>query len=1131
MGLGNNEKEGSFMSKLFNPVGVVCLCAWTGLVALGAESPRVLAHRGNYQYDDNALGGFQQSLAAGVTGIELDIHMTSDGGMIVMHDSTVSTTTTTTEGTVESMTFEAVTNLVLKKSGEHVPSLQQVVDLFRGRSDLFVEFEMKADGGHTGTALDTYVDNVYSIVSAAMPAGTYAFTSFSTTYLQAMKARHSTAPIGLIVSGALTQAQIDSAVSLGCCQIAPQTQSTAEMVSAARAAGLGVTLWMVEDLDTWQACRTKGATATTSNHPTTLYASVTNFIASEATTITSWNGERYFTNDVALTISAKLSGSEGLGKWGSGDLTISQSESDFTGDVILAGGTTFLTQAHDVKDTTTGALGNPRVSRTIMVTNGAALSIRGANAIGGGGTSVTPVLSDLHVVDATVNFQTNFACNLGDVYLHNATVTYYGGFPYGWRHWGTLLCRNLYFSGNKTYSFPKNGDWKDNNSNPENNCGLLIGKWEPDRMGEIRVPDLSGNSNVDVDFGWNLFCCVDNANSTDGCIGSFRKTGLGTLQLSSSKNNFRGNIRVEEGTLKLFGAGAVLGSDRSCVGNPQVVHTNYVGPGGTLWLAASDMQGQMYNDSKIVTHVDGGTLKETENCSNGMGPVILENATLDYAGHPGSTYIPATKQSDGSWVTNGPTFKSHWGTFAFNGGLWVKGTNTLALANRKAGNGTWSCLYFGANGISDFRVDDITKSSATDVTVGMRLLDGGVWCRHDQMRVTGTNRAATACSFRKTGAGTLEFNDDSINSDFSGPVEVAQGVWKISRGDAGWGRFYTENSPLGSTLRPHTITVHSGGELQLNNADVMGQLSKHCPGPTVVVSNGTLRINSGCCNGLPNLKFHDGSIIYSNGSKGARNWGLFGFNGLAEFGGEKGVAYDLPNGTANNWISLGYGTDLSIATNAAKTAVLYRGFTEMRVHDVTANAQVDVTIRPVLQDLPDWPTRTSYDTVVGTGRPVYFSCGLRKTGLGTLRVTNTNIYTGDTEVVEGALLVDSPSSKSPVTVKANGRLGGVGQIPSAKLEAGGGFTAAPGQAGSLSISSLTLPENRVVSLDVAYAGDITESAFYEVPVVKSAGLENVTWNLTYNGGEPPTNYRLGVQVRNGVVYGSIGRSGLTIVIR
>lgn len=260
---------------------VLGLCAAvTYADAFGAEIPRVVAHRGNYQYDDNALGGFRQSLAAGVTGFETDVQMTADGGFVIMHDADVARTTTGT-GNVHDMTFAAVTNLTLKRSGENVPSLQQIADLFRERPDVSVEFEMKSQG-FKGDKLAQYVNGVHRIVTSTMPADSYVFTSFSTDYLRAMRTRHPNAPTALIIGKApvsvADDADIKMAVSLGCERIAPLAATSPDWVDAAQRAGLRSTLWMVENLDTWKNCRAKGAATVTSNHPIQLYTAVTNHL-------------------------------------------------------------------------------------------------------------------------------------------------------------------------------------------------------------------------------------------------------------------------------------------------------------------------------------------------------------------------------------------------------------------------------------------------------------------------------------------------------------------------------------------------------------------------------------------------------------------------------------------------------------------------------------------------------------------------------------------------------------------------------------------------------------------------------------------------------------------------------------
>ena len=53
-----------------------------------------VAHRGaSGNYPENTLIAFQKALEIGVDEIELDLHMTKDDHLIVMHDSTVDRTT------------------------------------------------------------------------------------------------------------------------------------------------------------------------------------------------------------------------------------------------------------------------------------------------------------------------------------------------------------------------------------------------------------------------------------------------------------------------------------------------------------------------------------------------------------------------------------------------------------------------------------------------------------------------------------------------------------------------------------------------------------------------------------------------------------------------------------------------------------------------------------------------------------------------------------------------------------------------------------------------------------------------------------------------------------------------------
>lgn len=240
------------------------------------ELPRILSHRGGrHEYDDNAAGGFRISLEAGLTGFETDVHMTSDGGLVIMHDDNTKRTTGF-DGVVERMTFEEVTSLTLSKSGEKVPSLADLLGILGGRKGLDVEFEMKSDSPfYRGENGDRYCRLLHDAVVAAMEPGTFTFTSFTVDTLEKMKRLFPDAPTGLIVMSCLTHENIALAHSLGCCRIAPTMgDCTRELVDEAHANGLMVTGWPVQDADTWRTARDLGMDCATSDYPVALLRAI-----------------------------------------------------------------------------------------------------------------------------------------------------------------------------------------------------------------------------------------------------------------------------------------------------------------------------------------------------------------------------------------------------------------------------------------------------------------------------------------------------------------------------------------------------------------------------------------------------------------------------------------------------------------------------------------------------------------------------------------------------------------------------------------------------------------------------------------------------------------------------------------
>lgn len=98
----------------------------------------IIAHRGNWRNaPENSLQGYKQCIDGGIDGIEIDVQMTKDSVIVIMHDDTLDRTTTGT-GLVSNYTLEQIKNLKLKSpigvvTRQKVPTLDEVLDLCNGK--------------------------------------------------------------------------------------------------------------------------------------------------------------------------------------------------------------------------------------------------------------------------------------------------------------------------------------------------------------------------------------------------------------------------------------------------------------------------------------------------------------------------------------------------------------------------------------------------------------------------------------------------------------------------------------------------------------------------------------------------------------------------------------------------------------------------------------------------------------------------------------------------------------------------------------------------------------------------------------------------------------------------------------
>jgi glycerophosphoryl diester phosphodiesterase len=106
--------------------------------------PLRIGHRGAAGYaPENTISSVEKAIALGVDAVEIDVQITRDGALAVMHDCTVDRTTDG-HGYVRDLLLEDLRRLRTSSGGQPVPTLAEVLGAINGRAALMIE--MKASG-------------------------------------------------------------------------------------------------------------------------------------------------------------------------------------------------------------------------------------------------------------------------------------------------------------------------------------------------------------------------------------------------------------------------------------------------------------------------------------------------------------------------------------------------------------------------------------------------------------------------------------------------------------------------------------------------------------------------------------------------------------------------------------------------------------------------------------------------------------------------------------------------------------------------------------------------------------------------------------------------------------------------
>lgn len=219
-----------------------------------------IAHRGASAYEpENTLVSFQKAIDLKADGIELDVHLSADAVLVVIHDETIDRTTNGI-GSVNQFTLAELKEFKIDKNQE-IPTLEEVFDLVN--KQCLINIELK--GNDTAKPVIDLIE-VY-VKEKKWHYNDFLISSFDWTMLE--EVTHLNAKIRI---GVLTEESIENALAFAkkikAFSINPDfTLLTEENVALLKENGFEIWPWTVNSDDAIRKIKSYEVNGIISNFP------------------------------------------------------------------------------------------------------------------------------------------------------------------------------------------------------------------------------------------------------------------------------------------------------------------------------------------------------------------------------------------------------------------------------------------------------------------------------------------------------------------------------------------------------------------------------------------------------------------------------------------------------------------------------------------------------------------------------------------------------------------------------------------------------------------------------------------------------------------------------------------------
>jgi glycerophosphoryl diester phosphodiesterase len=212
--------------------------------------PLLIGHRGYPAwFPENTRASFEGAMQAGCDMIELDVTLSRDRKVVVIHDDTLDRTTDGS-GLVLAQTFEELKRLdagswfAPRFSAERIPELSEVMELTAGRCMLNIEIKQSAF--EAGYPIDAIEHQVVTLVRASGAMDRVIISSFDKRILERIAAMDAPPAIAYISDHGVDERVLDMLLAMKAFSWHPSFKVlTRDQVDMLHTAGLKVFPWTI----------------------------------------------------------------------------------------------------------------------------------------------------------------------------------------------------------------------------------------------------------------------------------------------------------------------------------------------------------------------------------------------------------------------------------------------------------------------------------------------------------------------------------------------------------------------------------------------------------------------------------------------------------------------------------------------------------------------------------------------------------------------------------------------------------------------------------------------------------------------------------------------------------------------